>query len=177
MNVMNESKTPSLGRRGPKPADKSIKKQTLVEQTSLMSYLAAEANARNETPNDLAHSLGIGYVYLTQLLNGKKDTAKLGRDILVSAARYLDVPVAEVYLWAGALKPTDFVHEGKFAQISGDAFDVMSRHPFWGGFMPSREEWDHMSQRTRLFVVLAFEQATNETLLEKTAKTMLPSEG
>lgn len=133
-----------------------------------MSYLAAEAQNRDETPAELAKHLGIGYVYLTQLLSGKKDTAGLGRPILVAAAEYLDVPIAEAYLWAGVLQPTDFVHEGKFKAMSGEQFDVMSRHPQWGGFMPTRKEWDAMSDRARLLVVLAFEQVTGATLIDKT---------
>lgn len=169
--------TPKLsiaGRRGPKPAVKTGEPREEFEQVPLMSFLAAEAKNREETPADLAKTLGVSYVYLVQLLAGKKSAAKMGRDILVAAADYLDVPVAEAYLWSGALKPTDFVHEGKFEAISGDVFDVMSRHPHWGGFLPTREEWDDMSQRTKLFIVLAFEQATGEELIEKTAKTMLP---
>lgn len=141
-----------------------------------MSYLAAEAQSRNETPSELAKQLGIGYVYLTQLLSGKKDPSKLGRDILVAAARYLDVPVAEAYLWAGALKPTDFVREreGEFKIPSGDAFEVMSRHPNWGGFMPSKKEWKAMPQGAKLFITLIFEETTGETLIDRTDKTMVP---
>lgn len=156
------------GRRGPKPGTKRPKPEVKVASHPLMSYLAAEAQNRNETPAELAKRLGIGYVYLTQLLRGKKDTAGLGRKILVAAAEYLDVPIAEVYLWAGVLQPTDFVHEGKFKAMSGEQFDVMSRHPQWGGFMPTRKEWDAMSDRARLLVVLAFEQVTGVTLIDKT---------
>lgn len=160
----------SVGKRGPKPAAKPAK----TKPAPLMSYLAAEAQNQGDAPVDLAKHLGIGYVYLTQLLSGKSNTAKLGRDILVAAAKYLDVPVAEAYLWAGALQSTDFVHEGKFEALSGDIFDIMSRHPCWGGFMPSREEWDKMSSRARLFIALAFEQATGIAMIDKESKTMIP---
>lgn len=166
----------AIGRRGPKPALKTEKKRQEFEKTPLMSYLAAEARSRGDTPTDLAKHLGIGYVYLTQLLGGKKDTAKLGRDILVAAAKYLDVPVTEAYLYAGALKPTDFVHEGKFERLSGDVFDVMSRHPEWGGFMPEKEEWDRMSQRAKLAYILMFEQVTGEKIIDDTMKTMVPGD-
>lgn len=161
------------GRRGPKPGTKRAKAEAPPEPSQLMSYLAAEAQNRNHTPAELAKHLGIGYVYLTQLLSGKKDTARLGRDILVAAADYLDVPVAEAYLWAGALLPTDFVHEGHAREMSGEQFDVMSRHSYWGGFMPTRKEWDSLSDRARLLVVMAFEQATGTTLTEK---TMVPKQ-
>lgn len=164
-------------RRGPKPSEKKPKAKVFPPPTQLMSYLAAEAQNRQETPVQLAQRLGIGYVYLTQLLRGEKDTAKLGRDHLVAAAAYLDVPVAEVYLWAGALQSSDFVHEGKFRALSGDIFDVMSRHPHWGGFMPTRSEWDDLSDRAKVFVTLAFESATGYTVMDKTIKTMVPEGG
>ncbi len=55
----------------------------------------------------------------------------------------------------------------------GEQFDVMSRHSYWGGFMPTRKEWDSLSDRARLLVVMAFEQATGTTLTEK---TMVPKQ-
>ncbi len=170
-------KITTRGRRGPKPGAKkpgTKKPDTPFEPAPLMSYLAAEAQSRNETPVQLAKHLGIGYVYLTQLLSGKKDSSKMGRHILVAAAEYLDVPVAEAYLWAGALLPTDFVHEGTVREMAGKPFEVMSRHPTWGGFLPTRDEWDSFSDRMKLFAVLAFEQATGTTLIDATDKTMVP---
>lgn len=161
------------GRRGPKPGTKKNQPSTPVVPTPLMSYLAAEAQSRGHTPVELAKQLGIGYVYLTQLLSGKKDTARLGREVLVAAANYLDVPVAEAYLWAGVLLPTDFVHEGKFKAMSGEQFDVMSRHPHWGGFMPTRDEWNSLSERSKLLIVMAFEQAAGVTLTDKTMVSKL----
>lgn len=143
-------------------------------ETTLMSYLAAEAQNRNETPVDLAKHLGIGYVYLTQLLSGKKDTSRLGREILIAAAEYLRVPVAEAYLYAGALLPTDFVCEWESNLVSGDVLDVMARQPHWGGFVPKREVWESMPEEAKLFVLFAFESATGMQLIDKTAKTMIP---
>ena len=160
------------GRRGPKPGLKKPKTEKKFASHPLMSFLAAEAQNRGHTPTELAKHLGVGYVYLTQLLNGKKDTAVLNRKILVAAANYLDVPVAEAYLWAGATEPTDFVRETRFVPMAGEIYDVMSRHPEWGGFMPTKKEWSTFTPRARLFVTLAFEKATGVTIIDKEDKTM-----
>lgn len=157
--------------RRAKPHPQSSRVETKTAHRPLMSYLVAEAQKRNDSLKELAAHLGIGYPYLAKLCKGDSDTAKIGRPVLVAAAKYLDVPIAEVYLWAGVLQPTDFVHEGEFKAISGDPFDVISRHPQWGGFMPARKEWDAMSPRARQMVVLAFERASGANLM---GKTMVP---
>lgn len=145
----------------------------MSQYSRLILHLAGEAQDKGDGTAELAEALGIGRSYLYQLLTGKKGTARLGREILVSAAKYLDVPVAQAYLWSSALEPTDFVHKTKFEAASGDLLDVMSGHPVWGGFMPSPKEWDSLSARSRLALVSLFEAATGTEILDKTAKTML----
>lgn len=164
----------SIGRRGPKPLVKSEKRKAEFEKTLLMSYLASEASERGESPADLAKHLGIGYVYLTQLLSAKKDTAKLGRDILVAAAKYLNVPVIQAYLWAGALKPSDFFYEREKVILEGDTYDVMARHQNWGGFMPSREDWKKTPDDTKQMFLMMFEKITGQMLIDKSRRAAIP---
>lgn len=166
----------TIGRRGPKPADKKDKQKAEFEKTPLMSYLAAEAQDRGETPAELAKSIGIGYVYLTQLLSGKKDTAKLGRGILVAAAKYLRVPVIQAYLWSGAIKPSDFLYERDEVIFSGEPYDVMARHQNWGGFMPSRKDWEKMPGDARQVMIRMFEELTGQTIINKDRMGTIPPE-
>lgn len=155
-------------RRGPKPGTTRPAPAPSKMHHPIMSMLAAEAANRGDTPTQLANHLGIGYVYLTQLLRGLKPTERLSRPVLVAAAHYLDVPVAQAYLWAGALEPTDFIHEGKFEQAVGEIFEIMSRHPDWGGFMPNIHEWNQLPPKGQLAMVLMFEKATGTSLTDKT---------
>jgi transcriptional regulator with XRE-family HTH domain len=164
----------SIRRRGPKPADKKEKQKSEFEKTPLMSYLAAEAQDRGESPAELAKNLGIGYVYLTQLLRGKKDTAKLGREILVAAAKYLRVPVIQAYLWAGALKPSDFIYERDEAIFSGTPYEVMARHQNWGGFMPSKKDWEKTPNDAKQVMIRMFEELTGQTIIDKNRMGKIP---
>ena len=134
----------------------------------LMWYIAAEAQHRGENPAQLADRLGIGYVYLTFLLRGKRQTERMGREALISCARYLDVPVAQAYLWAGALEPQDFVHEGHFKEMEGENIAVMSRHPDWGGFMPDIRTWNALPENVKIVIVMMYEQLTGLQLTDKT---------
>jgi len=171
---VKEAMVMSIKRRGPRPADKKEKQKSEFERTPLMSYLAAEAQDRGESPAGLAKSLGIGYVYLTQLLRGKKDTAKLGREVLVAAAKYLRVPVVQTYLWAGALKPSDFIYERDEAIFSGTPYEVMARHQNWGGFMPSREDWEKTPNDAKQIMIRMFEELTGQTIIDKNRMGKIP---
>lgn len=163
-----------IERRGPKPIEKMGKTKPGFEPMPLMSYLAAEAVDRNESPTELSQHLGIGYVYMTQLLSGKKDTSKLGREILVAAAQYLKVPVVQAYLWAGALKPADFFYERDEVLLSGDTFDVLSRHQNWGGFMPSKKEWDKAPADLKQLAIMLFEEVTGTDVIGADRKAAIP---
>lgn len=159
-------------KRGPKPGTRR-EKEPDVTSSPLMPFLAGEAHNRGHGPRDLASNLNIGYAYLTQLLRGLKPVNRISRKTLIAAAKYLDVPVAQVYLWAGAIHPTDFVHESKFEMSTGDIYTNMRRHPKWGGFMPSEKEWVSLPKTTQLVITLLFESATGEVL---TSKTLLAPE-
>lgn len=163
-----------IERRGPKPVEKIGKPKPGFEQMPLMSYLAAEALDRSETPAELSQHLGIGYVYMTQLLSGKKDTSKLGREILVAAAKYLKVPVVQAYLWAGALRPADFFYERDDVLLSGDTYDKLSRHQNWGGFMPSKKEWDSAPADLKQFAIMLFEELTGADVIGSNRKAAIP---
>lgn len=135
--------------------------------SELMHWIVEEAEKRGHRPIDLAKELGVGYVYLTQLIRGVKKSSQMSRKIFENAARYLDIPVAQAYLLGEALLPTDFVHEGKFAADSNNIFKTISTHPDWAGFMPTRQEWAKLSPKMKLALTFAFEQATGIQLTQK----------
>lgn len=159
-------------KRGPKPGTRREKEESVTD-SPLMPFLAGEARNRGHKPYDLASHLGIGYAYLTQLLRGLKPVNRISRKTLIAAAKYLDVPVAQVYLWAGAIQPEDFIHESKFEMSGGDIYTSMRRHPQFGGFMPNEKEWAALPKTAKLIITLLFESVTGETL---TSKTLIPPE-
>ena len=143
----------------------------------LMDILVEEADIRGHKPVDLAQHLDIGYVYLTQLIRGKKDPAHLSRQKLASIANYLDVPLIQVYIWSGAIRPEDFVHCGKFKANATSILDKMTAHPDWGGFVPTPAEWKKLPPKIQTLLVFAFEQATGQSLTHKPEILTLPRGG
>ncbi|MCX7173806.1 MAG: hypothetical protein NT159_07760 [Proteobacteria bacterium] len=134
----------------------------------LIELLFDAAQLRNESPELLAAGLSIGYPYLMALARGTRPTADLGRDILTAAAKYLDVPIAQAYLWAGALLPTDFFFEPSLRRELQDVFTAIQTHPHWGGFCVKKSEWDSLSDEARILYALLFEKATDKHILSRT---------
>lgn len=122
---------------------------------------------RGDGPTELANNLGITYSYLTVLISGEKPISSVNRSIMVAAAEYLDVPVAQVYLWSGALEPTDFVHVSQLREMSGEIFDVMARNPEWGGYMPRKGLWVSLPDQVKELITLMFERLNDVNLLKK----------
>lgn len=141
--------------------------------TRLMAVLAARASDENLANADLAEKIGVSYPYLMLLLSGGRDTRNLSRKMLMNCASYLGIPVAEAYLLAGVLEPTDFVCNESFEQMKWPMYDAIASNPLYGPFMPTRQEWHSLSDPLKLLVIFSFEQATGIKLIKDEDKTML----
>lgn len=144
--------------------------------SNLIAVMTAKAREDGLSNPALANILGISYIYLMQLITGRRDTAALTRKVLVACANFLNIPVVEAYLLAGALKPTDFVVQGRVDGVRDDAYQTMLLHSQWGGFMPSEEDWKCLPQSLQLMTMLSFEQATGLKIFNDLDKTMFDEE-
>lgn len=141
-----------------------------TRQPVLMEMLTEAAKARGDTPHELASEIGIGYPYLMALMRGSRPTATMEREKLVLAADYLDVSVAQVYIWAGALSPADFFARSTLNKELGTLYLAMRNHPDWGPYCPDQKEWDAIDDdnRMKLMLALLFEQVTGNQYLSRT---------
>ncbi len=150
--------------------------KTINHQSLLMRVIASKALEKGLSNPETAKSLGIGYIYFMKLLSGERKTESLSRDALVQCARFINVPIAEAYLLAGALLPTDFIIEGEFSKVELSVYETILRHPLWGGFMPIQKQWDVLPESLKLLVTYSFEQSTGIKLIKDEMKTMIPSD-
>lgn len=136
----------------------------------LMEMLTEASKMRGQTPHELAHALGIGYPYLMALMRGSRPTATLEREKLVQAADYLDVSVAQAYIWAGALSPADFFSRSTLNKELGTLYLAIRNHPDWGPYCPDQKEWDAIDDdnRMKLMLALLFEHVTGNQYLSRT---------
>lgn len=125
----------------------------------LIRVLLKEALRRPHRLNDLADELGVTYGYISQLRNGLRRTEHISHEFATSCARYLGVPPVLVKLWAGRIRPEDFVWPGKPVEKAiEDDFDMMASDPMILGLLP--EDLKHASNQVKQFVVNMYFEAT-----------------
>lgn len=147
------------------------------EQTpsALMSRLWEQAAANNESPPELADKLDISYPYLMALARGERPTEKMDRAHLVSAAGYLNLPVGQVYLLAGALLPEDFIFEPTQEEKMQYALAAMRKDPLWTAFAPNEKVWKHADPSVRLLICLLYERAARTSFFDGTEAPVYPA--
>lgn len=175
MNRKTPSKTASppdvvLSIRRQKPGPKPGYKRTTVTTPKpvLMEALTDAAAIRGETPAELASHLNIGYPYMMALMRGSRPTSELPRKTLEAAADYLDVTVAQAYIWAGALHPTDFISKPRMRKEMATLYRALQDHDDWGGFCPTKAEWARLPDTSRTLIALLFEQVIGTQYLSRT---------
>ncbi len=151
---------------GPKPGYKRTNVTT--PKPVLMEALTDAATIRGETPTELGAHLNIGYPYLMSLMRGSRPTSELPRKTLEAAADYLDVTVAQAYIWAGALHPTDFISKPRVRKEMATLYRALQEHDDWGGFCPTKAEWAKLPETSRMLIALLFEQVIGTQYLSRT---------
>jgi hypothetical protein len=125
----------------------------------LIRVLLREAMRRPHRLNDLATELGVTYGYISQLRTGLRRTEHISHEFATSCGRYLGVPPVLVKLWAGRIRPEDFVWPGKPVEKAiEDDFELMASDPMILGLLP--EDLKVASHEVKQFVVNLYYEAT-----------------
>lgn len=143
---------------------------------ALMSKLWEQAAANNESLQELAVSLdNISYPYLMALARGERPTDKMERKYLVSAAKYLNLPVGQVYLLAGTLSPEDFIFEPTKDEKMQHALAAMRNDPLWAAYAPNEKVWKHADPSVKLLICLLYERAARTSFFDGTEAPVYPA--
>lgn len=143
----------------------SIKEAAKNKGARLLNVVNKAMAKRNHTIEDVSAELGISTVYLRAIGDGKRSFSDVDRMILRKVARYVELPVAQVFLLADTLNAADFFYEQSLPNELSVAYDSMCSHPMWTGYAPATDEWEAMSVRNKLFIVMLYEAATNQSFL------------
>lgn len=144
---------------------KAVSSNASTYENRLITMLWNKMNSEEETPRELAAHLNISYVYLMALSRGDRPICKADRKIFVDMARYLNLPVAQVYLLSGTMKPEDFVVEETIESKFGNLFEKMRSDSQWAGFVPTDKQIEKLPTDVKILLGLLYERATNETTI------------
>ena len=142
--------------------------------SALMSKLWEQAAANNESLPELAEKLDISYPYLMALARGERPTEKIDRVHLVSAAKYLNLSVGQVYLLAGALTPEDFIFEPTKDEKMQQVLLAMRNDPLWTAYVPNKNVWQHADPSVKLLICLLYERAARTSFFDGTEAPVYP---
>jgi len=142
--------------------------------SALMSKLWEQAAANNESLPELAGKLDISYPYLMALARGERPTEKMDRAHLVSAAKYLNLSVGQVYLLAGTLLPEDFIFEPTKDEKMQHALAAMRNDPLWTAYAPNEKVWKHADPSVKLLICLLYERAARTSFFDGTEAPVYP---
>ena len=123
----------------------------------LFQMLLSHASDHNESTRDLAGHLGITYGHLMVLARGERPVHGLSINALRNAARYLHVSLAQAYVWAGILSPSDFYSTRTVREELDRLYVDLIHDNTVSMFAPERAEWDALPERSKLTIALMYE--------------------
>ena len=119
----------------------------------------------DETPRELASHLKISYVYLMALARGVRPIEKADRAVYVTAAKYLQLPVAQIYLLAGALSAEDFVLKEQLTSKINNTIEQMRIDPKWCGYVPPKAAFSKTPESVKTLLCLVYEDASKQSVM------------
>lgn len=173
---INSPPKKAAAEKDPKSSQAGVARKRNVHSTpsgedapALMSRLWEQAAANNESLQELADRLdNMSYPYLMALARGERPTDKMERKYLVSAAKYLNLPVGQVYLLAGVMSPEDFIFEPTKEEKMQHVLAAMRNDPLWAAHAPSEKVWQHADPSLKLLVCLLYERGARTSFFDGT---------
>jgi hypothetical protein len=130
--------------------------------SSLVDALCDAARAKGHEKSEMQNALGFkNYDALQNFLNGKTRPENLPAERLQTFAKYLGVPLVQVYVWGGMLDKSSFVQPAQPAyKICGNSVQAtLLRYASFGIFMPDdKKSWTQCPPDVRKILIGIFEK-------------------
>lgn len=130
----------------------------------LVGALQGCAAERGHMLKELASELGVTYGYISQLRSDLRSVQNVSDDFARKCAKYLGVPLMQVWVLAGKLQPSDlYPCKVTFASQLANAIEFIGRDKYWGHQLTT--ELRSMNADSQHMLVKLYQKATGCTLL------------
>ena len=133
---------------------------------NLLCLLARKMRDSGDTQKSAAAKLGISYPYLQALLLGQRPVAQSSKSVLAAIASYLDIPVAQAYIWSGALTVEDFFRKPTLASELDALYEKLLHSAEFGAYMPTTDQWGALDTNVKVLIAALYEKASGDLVLE-----------
>lgn len=156
------------------PADAQIDSQTDSASSDstkepknniLIWYLTREIAERGWTIHDAATAIEVSYPYLQALLRGQRPIAQASKSVLAAMANFLDIPVAQAFIWSGALTAEDFFRKRSLDTEMSNLYEQMLESEDFGAYMPTATAWASLDNNIRVLIAALYERVTGKRIL------------
>ena len=132
----------------------------------LLWRLARRMRDSGDSLQSAAAKLGISYPYLQALLRGQRPVAQSSKSVLAAIASYLDIPVAQAYIWSGALTAEDFFRKPTLVSELDALYEKLLHSTEFGAYMPTTDQWGALDTNVKVLIAALYEKASGDLVLE-----------
>ena len=132
----------------------------------LLWSLARKRRDSGDSLQSAAAKLGISYPYLQALLRGQRQVAQSSKPVLAAIANYLDIPVAQAYIWSGALTAEDFFRKPTLASELDALYETLLQSAEFGAHVPTADQWRALDTNLKVLIAALYEKASGVRILE-----------
>lgn len=155
------------GKRGPRPP---------VPGHRLIDLVRRRLAAHGEDDRKAADILGITPVYWNSISSGHRSFSSLPKEKMAKLAKFLDLPLAELDVLSDRLAPEDFLRHSTLEEELDASLEKMRAHPSWKTMAPDANSWNATPLRSKIAMMLLFEQVAQEQLLRRVEIAVAPTD-
>ena len=132
----------------------------------LLRLLAHTMRNSGDSLQSAAAKLGISYPYLQALLRGQRPVERASKPVLAAISSYLDIPVAQAYIWSGALMAEDFFRQPTLASELDALYEKLLHSTEFGAYAPPPDQWGALDTNVKALIAALHEKASGDRVLE-----------
>jgi transcriptional regulator with XRE-family HTH domain len=135
-------------------------------QAQLIERLQVRMAAEGLTQAAFADQLDLKPAFITAIFNGFRWAPKSDRRSLEAFARYLQVPLIQIFIWSGFFGPQDLIVSSELPTQLDTVYKFISNDPLIRHVVPTPQEWEGCPQIIKLRFILLCEIVTSKALLD-----------
>ena len=130
--------------------------------------------ALGEDDRKAADILGITPVYWNSISSGHRSFSSLPKEKMAKLAKFLDLPLAELDVLSDRLAPEDFLRHSTLEEELDASLERVD--PSWKTMAPDANSWNATPLRSKIAMMLLFEQVAQEQLLRRVEIAVAPTD-
>jgi hypothetical protein len=139
-------------------------KDTGIRGIKLFELFEQTLDERKDNRGDILEKIGFTEAYYGVYRRGDRWIGTVSHEKLEEFAKYLKVPLANVYLLAEILKPSDFVDRDSLPKKFAQLYDILQGDDSIRPFLPSNDVWAKTPVDSKLLIYFMFKQITGKEI-------------